>query len=79
LLAVDVRFGRGVCLHGAVFSMGLYPSQQRRDLDTFKLEELKREIGVLEKEFDAEVQKRTEMGSTLHTVRAWEHSFAVRG
>jgi hypothetical protein len=43
--------------------------QQRRDLDQFKLEELKREMGVLEKEFESEVRKRTEMGSSLHTVR----------
>lgn len=46
------------------------PPQKRRELDAHKLEQLKREIGSVEKEFTGEVQKRHEMSKSLQAVRA---------
>ncbi len=44
------------------------PSQQRRDLEQQKLDDLKAEMGVLEKDFASEVQRRVQTTESLHTV-----------
>ena len=54
-----------------VLSSGFHDAlkmQQRRDLDQQKLEDLKREMGGLEKDFSTEVQRRGELSTSLHSV-----------
>lgn len=54
-------------------------SQQRRDLDQQKLEDLKVEMGLLEKDFSTEVQRRKETSTSLHSVRGLELAKYLRG
>jgi hypothetical protein len=57
---------QGQCSHSLLFCVRVR-WQQRRDVDQHRLEELKREMGGLEKDFTTEVQVRC---TALHAYRA---------